>query len=237
VHLLLGDNKETGCSQDQERFLFPKTCAHPTFCLMGTGVLFQRYGCHVMMPNTYLFLVPKLRMSGVIPLPPIRFHIVDRNSFTFVNFSYTSNVACSWGYKNWFHNTLKLYFSRKTWMLYCSELVVLMGGLYFMSSLWGFARWFPQYSPLYIRGFHLSHFLNKLYVFILCFIRSAVAYVYSYLIIFAPPRVPAMSTYITTSHCDKQYKCLSSILIYFSFIQIGATNRAFIPFPLWDTTR
>jgi hypothetical protein len=77
--------------------------AHPASCLTETGVHFRIYGCHVMMSSTYLFLLPRLRMSGVRPLhPPKRFHSVDRNSFTFVNYSYTSSVACSLGLKTGF---------------------------------------------------------------------------------------------------------------------------------------
>jgi hypothetical protein len=86
----------------------------------------------------------------------------------------------------------------------------------------------------------LTQFVNKLYLLILCFTRSAVTYVYASL----PNNnsttagtYQAMSTYFTAFHCDIQYNCLSSILIYFSFTQTRATNRTFISFPLWDTVR
>ena len=47
--------------------------AQPASCLMDTGVLFRTDGSHAMMSNTYLFLVLRLRMSGVLPLPPCTF--------------------------------------------------------------------------------------------------------------------------------------------------------------------
>ena len=44
---------------------------HPASCSAGTGASFSRVKGRIMKLTTHLYLVPRLRISGAIPLPPI----------------------------------------------------------------------------------------------------------------------------------------------------------------------
>lgn len=68
--------------QEKEIFLFlptPRPPQGPTaFCLMGTWVRFRGEAAWAVSLTTLLHIVPGLRMSGAIPLPPLCLCGVDR---------------------------------------------------------------------------------------------------------------------------------------------------------------
>jgi hypothetical protein len=75
--------------QGQEIFLFSKTVqtesgAHSTSHAIGTGFLSQSYDGGGVKLTTYLHLVPRLRMSGVLPIfLPYFFRVRRGKNFTF----------------------------------------------------------------------------------------------------------------------------------------------------------